>query len=284
MVGHYKEYYQDGKPPPDQLTPCLVLHIGTGPSSTSHPGWFTSRKVKHKAEINLGSVCIWSCRLFGIDAREVQTYFPYGTTGSQKSAPDQRLGQRAHEAQKPPPVTLTGSYAKVVIGPDDLKDYVGPPPFTSDRIYETTPPGVVMGLAWTSMGGNSLYVEAAGVEKGEGKGSLKTTGQHLLSYFLWTSAALHSGNVLNGKLPLAPPPSHCPSFDSRPPPLIAPLCHPSSHALPLLLLGLLLPLIAPQCKGLMSLGALCGELVRGSHQALGAASWLAGVCAVCNTS
>lgn len=30
----------------------------------------------------------------------------------------------------------------------DLKDYVGQPPFTSDRIYDVTPPGVVMGLAW----------------------------------------------------------------------------------------------------------------------------------------
>lgn len=85
--------------------------------------------------------------------------------------------QAAHNAQSPPLVTLTGNYTKVTIGPDDLKDYVGPPPFTSDRIYETTPPGVVMGLAWTSMGGNSLYVEAAGVEKAEGKGSLRTTGQ-----------------------------------------------------------------------------------------------------------
>ncbi len=86
----------------------------------------------------------------------------------------------SHAAQSPPAVTLTGEYTKIVISPDDLKDYVGPPPFTSDRIYETTPPGVVMGLAWTSMGGNSLYVEAAGVEKGEGKGSLRTTGQHAL--------------------------------------------------------------------------------------------------------
>ena len=84
-------------------------------------------------------------------------------------------------AQSPPPVTLSGNYEKVVIGPDDLKDYVGPPPFTSDRIYDTTPPGVVMGLAWTSMGGNSLYVEAAAVEKAEGKGSLRTTGQHFWS-------------------------------------------------------------------------------------------------------
>lgn len=35
---------------------------------------------------------------------------------------------------------------------ENLKDYVGPPVFQSDRIYEKTPPGVVMGLAWTSMG------------------------------------------------------------------------------------------------------------------------------------
>ncbi len=93
-------------------------------------------------------------------------------------APVQNQPPDSHAAQSPPAVTLTGDYTKIVITPDDLKDYVGPPPFTSDRIYETTPPGVVMGLAWTSMGGNSLYIEAAGVEKGEGKGSLRTTGQH----------------------------------------------------------------------------------------------------------
>ena len=42
----------------------------------------------------------------------------------------------------------------------NLKDFVGPPVFTSDRLYETTPPGVAMGLAWTSMGGAALYVES----------------------------------------------------------------------------------------------------------------------------
>jgi ATP-dependent Lon protease len=34
-----------------------------------------------------------------------------------------------------------------------------------------------MGLAWTALGGSTLYVEAASVERGEGKGSLKATGQ-----------------------------------------------------------------------------------------------------------
>ncbi|KAF1998725.1 ATP-dependent protease La [Amniculicola lignicola CBS 123094] len=48
----------------------------------------------------------------------------------------------------------------VSINKDNLKDYVGPPVFTSDRLYDTTPPGVAMGLAWTSMGGAALYVES----------------------------------------------------------------------------------------------------------------------------
>ncbi|KAG8531747.1 ATP-dependent Lon protease pim1 [Bacidia gigantensis] len=48
----------------------------------------------------------------------------------------------------------------IAITRENLKDYVGPPIFTSDRLYETTPPGVAMGLAWTSMGGAALYVES----------------------------------------------------------------------------------------------------------------------------
>ena len=48
----------------------------------------------------------------------------------------------------------------VSIDRQNLKDYVGPPVFTSDRLYEITPPGVAMGLAWTSMGGAALYVES----------------------------------------------------------------------------------------------------------------------------
>lgn len=48
----------------------------------------------------------------------------------------------------------------VIIDKDNLKDYVGPPVFTSDRLYDVTPPGVAMGLAWTQMGGAALYVES----------------------------------------------------------------------------------------------------------------------------
>jgi len=47
----------------------------------------------------------------------------------------------------------------VTINAENLKDYVGPPVFTSDRIYDVTPAGVAMGLAWTQMGGAALYIE-----------------------------------------------------------------------------------------------------------------------------
>lgn len=46
------------------------------------------------------------------------------------------------------------------IGKDSLTDYVGPPIYTADRLYDTFPPGVTMGLAWTSLGGAALYVES----------------------------------------------------------------------------------------------------------------------------
>lgn len=36
--------------------------------------------------------------------------------------------------------------------PENLQDFVGKPIFTVDRMYDVTPPGVVMGLAWTAMG------------------------------------------------------------------------------------------------------------------------------------
>ncbi|KAG0649477.1 Lon protease [Hyphodiscus hymeniophilus] len=48
----------------------------------------------------------------------------------------------------------------VTIDRENLKDYVGPPVFTSDRLYDSTPAGVAMGLAWTQMGGAALYVES----------------------------------------------------------------------------------------------------------------------------
>ena len=43
---------------------------------------------------------------------------------------------------------------------ENLEDFVGKPFFTKDRLYESTPPGVVMGLAWTAYGGSTLFIES----------------------------------------------------------------------------------------------------------------------------
>lgn len=48
---------------------------------------------------------------------------------------------------------------KIDVTPDNLQDFVGKPVFTQDRMYEITPAGVVMGLAWTAMGGSTLFIE-----------------------------------------------------------------------------------------------------------------------------
>lgn len=47
---------------------------------------------------------------------------------------------------------VSGGQTTVTVTPDNLQDYVGKPIFTVDRMYNVTPPGVVMGLAWTAMG------------------------------------------------------------------------------------------------------------------------------------
>lgn len=49
----------------------------------------------------------------------------------------------------------------ISVSDGNLTDYVGKPIFTSDRLYESTPPGVVMGLAWTAMGGSTLFIETS---------------------------------------------------------------------------------------------------------------------------
>lgn len=41
---------------------------------------------------------------------------------------------------------------QVLVNPDNLHEFVGKPMFTHDRMYEDTPAGVVMGLAWTALG------------------------------------------------------------------------------------------------------------------------------------
>jgi ATP-dependent Lon protease len=63
----------------------------------------------------------------------------------------------------------------MVISENNLNDYLGKPIFTSDVYYKKTPMGVSMGLAWTSMGGATLYIEA--IDSPSDKTQMKLTGQ-----------------------------------------------------------------------------------------------------------
>lgn len=47
----------------------------------------------------------------------------------------------------------------ITIDTDNLQTYVGKPIYTRDKMYENTPAGVCLGLAWTSHGGSTLYIE-----------------------------------------------------------------------------------------------------------------------------
>ncbi|KAK6105904.1 endopeptidase La [Brugia pahangi] len=55
---------------------------------------------------------------------------------------------------------ISQEIAQVIVDNQNIEDFVGRPKFTSDRLYDSTPVGVIMGLAWTAMGGSSLYIEA----------------------------------------------------------------------------------------------------------------------------
>ena len=67
-----------------------------------------------------------------------------------------------------------GSKTKVVVNPEDLTQYLGPPRFFRDAALDHPQPGVAVGLAWTPTGGDILFIE---VLRMPGKGRLQLTGQ-----------------------------------------------------------------------------------------------------------
>ncbi len=64
---------------------------------------------------------------------------------------------------------------KISVSQKNLSEFLGQPIFTTEELYKKSIPGVTLGLAWTAMGGATLYIEASGI-KGKG-GGFKQTGQ-----------------------------------------------------------------------------------------------------------
>lgn len=103
-----------------------------------------------------------------IEADTVPTDLPADQPSDSKDATDTKKIQESE---------ATKTIEKVVVDSPNIADFVGKPVFHAERIYDRTPIGVVMGLAWTAMGGSTLYIETSQVEQGEGKGALQLTGQ-----------------------------------------------------------------------------------------------------------
>lgn len=57
-----------------------------------------------------------------------------------------------------------------------IREYLGPEQFSDDDLIKHLRPGLVVGLAWTALGGATLVIESIGLETGKGP-ALKLTGQ-----------------------------------------------------------------------------------------------------------
>ncbi len=62
----------------------------------------------------------------------------------------------------------------MLIGPDEIPGYLGPPHFYRELAERADRPGVAIGLAWTQAGGDILFIEAT---KMPGRGKLMITGR-----------------------------------------------------------------------------------------------------------
>lgn len=63
---------------------------------------------------------------------------------------------------------------RIVIDKHSVEKYLGKPMFRDDELKRATRPGMAVGLAWTSMGGDTLIIEAVA---NPGKEGFKLTGQ-----------------------------------------------------------------------------------------------------------
>ncbi len=69
----------------------------------------------------------------------------------------------------------SGNNTKMSITAGNLEEFLGKPVFLTEQLYERSIPGVTLGLAWTALGGTTLYIEASAI-KGS-SGGFKQTGQ-----------------------------------------------------------------------------------------------------------
>ncbi len=71
-------------------------------------------------------------------------------------------------------LVVEGQTDKILVNSQTLVELMGPPKFIREEHYHNNPVGVSIGLAWTQVGGEILYIESIATP---GKGAIKLTGQ-----------------------------------------------------------------------------------------------------------
>ncbi|XP_072290926.1 lon protease homolog 2, peroxisomal [Eucyclogobius newberryi] len=139
-------------------------------------------------------------RKIGTVCRAVAVKVAEGQNNSKGLIPECQAQQAAKEA--PPEMPIVIDHAAI-------RDILGPPVFDMEVSERLTLPGVALGLAWTPLGGEIMFVEAS---RTEGEGHLTLTGQlgdvmkesaHLAISWLRASAKTYQlTNVVGASDPL----------------------------------------------------------------------------------
>lgn len=140
------------------------LHIGTKylvPKSRSRSG-LTARDVKYTPKV-LKMIAEQYAREAGV--RNFEKSLDRIHRKVAMEIVRNRMDVKEGKAEMERPVRITE---------EKVLEYLGTPLFREDEIIRATKPGMSVGLAWTSMGGDVLAVEAQHIP---GKGNLKLTGQ-----------------------------------------------------------------------------------------------------------
>lgn len=95
----------------------------------------------------------------------------YESEAKADAAPVEGKAKRAKKPAKPAPKREP---KKFIVDKPSLEKYLGKPRFDADEVKRATLPGMTVGLAWTSMGGDTLIIEAV---SNPGKEGFKLTGQ-----------------------------------------------------------------------------------------------------------
>ena len=122
------------------------------------------------------SLIRWYCREAGVRELEKRIEQIYRKSALRLVKDEAKHIVVSEEVSVPCGFTIPVSLRFSFLCTQNLDDFVGKPVFSSDRLYESVPSGVVTGLAWTSMGGSVLYIEAAVTSSAKSKGSLQCTG------------------------------------------------------------------------------------------------------------